>query len=87
MEQAPLRFVDTPSACLVRSGFPALIGAGNGVLIAYLKVNALIATLATMLMVRGLAFIVSKGQAVGIADERSSALATPACSACRCRCW
>lgn len=47
----------------------ALIGAGNGVLIAYLRVNALIATLATMLMVRGLAFIVSQGQAVGIADE------------------
>lgn len=47
----------------------ALIGAGNGVLIAYLRVNALIATLATMLMVRGLAFIVSKGQAVGIANE------------------
>jgi len=47
----------------------ALIGAGNGVLIAYLRVNALIATLATMLMVRGLAFIVSNGQAVGIADE------------------
>lgn len=48
----------------------ALIGAGNGVLIAYLRVNALIATLATMLMVRGLAFITSEGQAVGIADER-----------------
>jgi L-arabinose transport system permease protein len=47
----------------------ALIGACNGVLIAYLRVNALIATLATMLMVRGLAFIVSKGQAVGIANE------------------
>ena len=47
----------------------ALIGAGNGVLIAYLRVNALIATLATMLMVRGLAFIVSRGQAVGIANE------------------
>jgi len=47
----------------------ALIGAGNGVLIAYLRVNALIATLATMLMVRGLAFIVSGGQAVGIANE------------------
>ncbi|HEY8026890.1 MAG TPA: L-arabinose ABC transporter permease AraH [Burkholderiaceae bacterium] len=47
----------------------ALIGAGNGVLIAYLRVNALIATLATMLIVRGLAFIVSNGQAVGIADE------------------
>lgn len=47
----------------------ALIGAGNGVLIAYLQVNALIATLATMLMVRGLAFIVSNGQAVGVANE------------------
>ena len=47
----------------------ALIGAGNGVLIAYLRVNALIATLATMLMVRGLAFIASKGQAVGIDHE------------------
>ncbi|MBC3872506.1 L-arabinose ABC transporter permease AraH [Undibacterium sp. LX15W] len=47
----------------------ALIGAGNGVLIAYLRVNALIATLATMLMVRGLAFIVSNGQAVGISNE------------------
>ena len=47
----------------------ALIGAGNGILIAYLRVNALIATLATMLMVRGLAFIVSGGQAVGIANE------------------
>jgi L-arabinose transport system permease protein len=46
-----------------------LIGVGNGLLIAWLRVNALIATLATMLMVRGLAFIVSKGQAVGIADE------------------
>jgi L-arabinose transport system permease protein len=47
----------------------ALIGAGNGVLIAYLRVNALIATLATMLMVRGLAFIASHGQAVGVANE------------------
>lgn len=47
----------------------ALIGAGNGILIAYLRVNALIATLATMLIVRGLAFIVSNGQAVGIAND------------------
>jgi L-arabinose transport system permease protein len=47
----------------------ALIGAGNGVLIAWLRVNALIATLATMLMVRGLAYIVSHGQAVGIENE------------------
>jgi L-arabinose transport system permease protein len=52
----------------------AAIGAFNGVLIAYLRVNALIATLATMLMVRGLAFIVSQGQAVGIANETFIAL-------------
>lgn len=50
-------------------GSGALIGAGNGVLIAYLRVNALIATLATMLMVRGLAFIASQGQAVGISSD------------------
>jgi len=50
-------------------GAGAIIGAANGALIAYLRVNALIATLATMLMVRGLAFIVSQGQAVGIANE------------------
>lgn len=50
-------------------GSGALIGAFNGVLIAYLRVNALIATLATMLMVRGLAFIASQGQAVGINDD------------------
>lgn len=50
-------------------GAGALIGAGNGVLIAYLRVNALIATLATMLMVRGLAFIASQGQAVGINSD------------------
>jgi len=65
---------------LERTGSPAVavvaalaaggaIGVANGVLIAWLRVNALIATLATMLMVRGLAFIAAQGQAVGIADE------------------
>jgi L-arabinose transport system permease protein len=48
----------------------ALIGALNGALIAWLRINALIATLATMLMVRGLAFIVSHGQSIGVSDER-----------------
>lgn len=58
-----------PLAVAAGLGAGALIGALNGVLIAYLRVNALIATLATMLMVRGLAFIVSQGQAVGINDD------------------
>lgn len=47
----------------------ALIGWVNGMLIARLRINALIATLATMEIVRGLAFIVSGGQAVGIARD------------------
>ncbi len=58
-----------PLAIAAGLGAGAVIGTLNGVLIAYLRVNALIATLATMLMVRGLAFIASQGQAVGINDD------------------
>ncbi|MDT8999080.1 L-arabinose ABC transporter permease AraH [Paucibacter sp. APW11] len=47
----------------------AVIGWINGTLIARLRINALIATLATMEIVRGLAFIASGGQAVGIARD------------------
>src|SRR6218665_3604377 len=43
----------------------AAIGFVNGAVIAKLRVNALITTLATMEIVRGLAFITSGGQAVG----------------------
>jgi L-arabinose transport system permease protein len=46
----------------------AIIGFVNGVIIAYLRINALITTLATMEMVRGLAFIASHGQAVGVSN-------------------
>lgn len=52
----------------------ALIGAINGVIIAKLRINALITTLATMEIVRGLGFIVSGGQAVGISNEAFFAL-------------
>ena len=41
-----------------------------GFVIARLKINALITTLATMQIVRGLAYIFSDGKAVGIEDER-----------------
>jgi L-arabinose transport system permease protein len=47
----------------------ALIGFLNGSIIAYLRINALITTLATMEIVRGLAFIASNGQAVGVYNE------------------
>jgi len=46
----------------------AIIGGVNGFVIAKLKINALITTLATMEIVRGLAFIASHGQAVGVSD-------------------
>ncbi|SDG66042.1 MULTISPECIES: L-arabinose ABC transporter permease AraH [Rhodanobacteraceae] len=47
----------------------AFIGFINGAVIAKLKINALITTLATMEIVRGLAFISSSGQAVGVTSE------------------
>ncbi len=46
----------------------ALVGMFNGVVIAKLGINALITTLATMQIVRGLSLIVSDGRAVGIKD-------------------
>ncbi|MCA0270701.1 MAG: L-arabinose ABC transporter permease AraH [Proteobacteria bacterium] len=46
----------------------ATVGLFNGVVIAKLGINALITTLATMQIVRGLSLIVSDGRAVGIKD-------------------
>jgi L-arabinose transport system permease protein len=48
----------------------AVVGFANGWVVARLKVNSLIVTLATMEIVRGLAFLVSGGQAVSIPAER-----------------
>jgi L-arabinose transport system permease protein len=45
-----------------------VVGLVNGVVIAKLKINALITTLATMQIVRGLALIASDGRAVGVDD-------------------
>jgi L-arabinose transport system permease protein len=50
-------------------GTGALVGALNGFVVAKLRINALITTLATMQIVRGLGFIVSDGKAVGIGRE------------------
>ncbi|ABM59487.1 L-arabinose ABC transporter permease AraH [Verminephrobacter eiseniae] len=52
----------------------AAIGFVNGAVIAKLRVNALITTLATMEIVRGLAFITSGGQAVGASTQAFFAL-------------
>ena len=50
-------------------GLGALVGFINGFDVAQLKINALITTLATMQIVRGLGFIISGGTAIGIARE------------------
>jgi L-arabinose transport system permease protein len=48
----------------------ALIGLVNGVFVARLGINALITTLASMQIVRGLGFITSDGRAIGIRTDR-----------------
>lgn len=50
-------------------GLGAASGFTNGFVVARLGINALITTLATMQIVRGLGFIISDGKAVGIAQE------------------
>jgi L-arabinose transport system permease protein len=50
------------------------VGALNGALVAGFKVNSLIVTLATMEMVRGLAFLASGGESVAIPLQRFYAL-------------
>ncbi len=47
-----------------------VVGLINGIVIAKLRINALIATLATMQIVRGLAYIFANGKAVGVIQEQ-----------------
>lgn len=57
------------AGCAAALAFGALVGLVNGVAIARMRINALIATLATMQIVRGIGYIVSGGEAVGIGLE------------------
>lgn len=45
------------------------IGAANGVLISYFRINPLISTLATLAIIRGLAFVISNGREIIITDK------------------
>ena len=63
---------DTDSVFLGVSAALAMgltVGLINGIVIAKLRINALITTLATMQIVRGLAYIFSDGKAVGVMHE------------------
>ncbi|MBB5189440.1 L-arabinose transport system permease protein [Silvimonas terrae] len=46
----------------------------NGVIVAWLGINALITTLASMQIARGMAYIISDGKAVGVSEESFFAL-------------
>ncbi len=54
----------------------AFIGAINGFIIAVCRINALIATLASMQIVRGIAYLMNDGNSVGISSEAFSKLGT-----------
>src|SRR3978361_1419292 len=47
--------------------FGAFVGLINGVVVARFKINPLITTLSTMMMVRGAAFVFADGKSIGIA--------------------
>lgn len=52
----------------------AVVGLVNGLVIAYVGINALITTLATMQMVRGLTYIVCDGKSIGVTSQSFSNL-------------
>ncbi|MFA3920659.1 ABC transporter permease [Ruegeria hyattellae] len=52
------------------------IGAVNGTLIAYFRINPLITTLATLAIIRGLAFVISDGREIIITDKTWLSLGT-----------
>ena len=55
-----------------------VVGAVNGIVIAQFKINALITTLATMQIVKGLGYLICKGQAVSVGNESFFLLGTSA---------
>lgn len=56
-------------AVLAALGLGLLIGLANGAIVAYLRINALITTLATLAIVRGLAFVITGGEAEVISNQ------------------
>lgn len=55
-----------------------IVGAVNGIVIAQFKINALITTLATMQIVKGLGYLICRGQAVSVGNESFFLLGTSA---------
>ncbi|HEU5077989.1 MAG TPA: L-arabinose ABC transporter permease AraH [Opitutaceae bacterium] len=58
--------------------FGAGVGLCNGITVAKFKINPLITTLSTMMMVRGAAFVFADGKSIGIGNEATLNLANAA---------
>lgn len=67
-----------PVAVIAALAFGALVGLINGIVVARFKINPLITTLSTMMMVRGAAFVFADGKSIGIANEMMLNLANTA---------
>ena len=65
-------------ATVTALAFGAFVGLVNGVVVARFKINPLITTLSTMMMVRGAAFVFADGKSIGIANETMLNLANAA---------
>jgi ribose/xylose/arabinose/galactoside ABC-type transport system permease subunit len=57
-------------------GLGLVIGYVNGAIVAYLRINPLIATLATLSIVRGLAFVITSGQAEVVSNQTYLSIGT-----------
>jgi len=67
-----------PVAIVAALAFGAVVGLINGIVVARFKINPLITTLSTMMMVRGAAFVFADGKSIGIANETMLNLANAA---------
>jgi L-arabinose transport system permease protein len=59
-------------------GFGGFVGLINGVVVAKFRINALITTLSTMMMVRGVAFVFADGKSIGVSNPAVLDLASAA---------
>ncbi len=66
----------TPVAFALALALGAVVGLTNGAVVSYLRINPLITTLATLSIVRGLAFVVSGGQAEVVTDNSYLSIGT-----------
>jgi L-arabinose transport system permease protein len=57
---------NAPLAIATALAFGGFVGVINGVVVAKFKINALITTLSTMMMARGIAFVFADGKSIGI---------------------